>query len=180
MTTTTNIAEFDNDLEIPSVKIVFFGNIALFFGLMGFLFVASLNIGYGNADHSTNLNFVLFFVGGDLASFVLFIGGMLLFCYLDKNAPERKRQAAARQASLNLLETQYGINIPYRAVDELRARYVRNSRNVDPLFLSRFDSVQDNGTPGSYALRMNANGVIEMFSTVGVEWVSVPSVGLTV
>lgn len=97
----------------------------------------------------------------------------LLTIYLSKNQPERKRQVSSWVAARRRVEAQYGAEIAEGAIVVLTNDYVRNDRQPDSTFLARFDSVQSDGSPASYALRANADGILEVFVTSGVEWVAV-------
>lgn len=175
MTTLTNIAEFDNDRTTLLMKFTFFSNFANFFGFIGFFFTWGIV-----QQDSTNTALMWVFFIAAMICILLAIGGVFLHTYLYKNAADRKRQLAARVAGQNQLLKQYGVPVPYYAITELMKIYINNKRRPTVAPLARFDSKQSDGHPGSYALRMNANGFIEMFSTVGVNWVPVPAVDLTV
>jgi cytochrome bd-type quinol oxidase subunit 2 len=172
---TVNIAEIDNDNQTTLFKTLFVLN-GVLFALALASAVTGIAFSGGEDYKGANIPMMHLFYWSALGLLIAFVLGVITIILVDTNSNVRKAQKAAREAAQKRLEGQYSIAIAWHAIRELWMGYSANDQQPDVTHLARFDSMKADGSPASYALRLNAVGDFEVFGTSGVEWVAVAPV----
>lgn len=169
----TNIADIDNHRLPTAYKALIATNVVTFgaavvTGLTGAFFS-------GGEDYKgANIPMMHLFFYSSLALAIAFVVGLAAIHVWCANSRVFKAQQAARDAAKARLEARYGLRVSWVAINELLRAYVANNSQPVLTHLARFDSVKADGSPASYALRLNADGDFEVWGISGVEWVPVP------